>query len=88
MDDPLPGSSSKMYEWADGEPFTADDVVFTFEYVTNPDVQSTSAPNYATVESVEALDDYTRQGEFQRRKSRLGCAVRRGTGHDHSAPHF
>src|SRR5262249_50705878 len=24
-------------KWADGQPFTADDVVFTFQYVNNPD---------------------------------------------------
>lgn len=46
-------------KWADGEPFTADDVVFTYEFITNPDVASTSAPNYTGIESVQALDDYT-----------------------------
>ena len=29
--------------WADGIPFTADDVLFTYQYVTNPDVKSSSA---------------------------------------------
>jgi len=27
-------------KWADGESFTADDVVFTYEYITNPDVKA------------------------------------------------
>ena len=45
--------------WADGEPFTADDVVFTYEYITNPDVGATSTPNYQGIESVEALDEHT-----------------------------
>ncbi len=45
--------------WHDGEPFTADDVVFTWQYVTNPDAATSTAGTYATVESVEALDDYT-----------------------------
>jgi peptide/nickel transport system substrate-binding protein len=46
-------------QWSDGEPFTADDVLFTFEYVTNPDVASTSVASYSTVERVEVVDDYT-----------------------------
>jgi peptide/nickel transport system substrate-binding protein len=46
-------------QWADGVPFTADDVLFTYEYVTNPDVASTSAANYAGIEQVEVVDDYT-----------------------------
>ena len=41
-------------QWSDGEPFTADDVVFTYEYVANPEVASTSAAVYAGVERVEA----------------------------------
>jgi peptide/nickel transport system substrate-binding protein len=45
--------------WSDGEPFTADDVLFTYEYVTNPDVESTSAASYAGIERVEAVDDLT-----------------------------
>lgn len=45
--------------WSDGEPFTADDVLFTYEYVTNPDVASTSVASYAGIERVEVVDDYT-----------------------------
>jgi peptide/nickel transport system substrate-binding protein len=43
--------------WSDGEPFTADDVLFTYEYVSNPDVASTSAAAYAGIDSVEVLDE-------------------------------
>ena len=46
-------------QWADGEPFTADDVLFTYEYVTNPDVKATSASAYVDVDSLEILDDFT-----------------------------
>lgn len=46
-------------KWSDGEPFTADDVVFTWKYVTNPDVASISAGSYAAVKNVEALDATT-----------------------------
>lgn len=48
-------------QWSDGEPFTADDVLFTYEYITNPDVGSTSAYVYDSVTRVEVLDDYTVQ---------------------------
>ena len=45
--------------WSDGEPFTAKDVVFTYRFITNPDVKSTSADSYKAVENVEAMDDFT-----------------------------
>jgi peptide/nickel transport system substrate-binding protein len=46
-------------KWADGEPFTADDVVFTFQYVTNPDTASTQLGTYVDLATVEALDPTT-----------------------------
>lgn len=48
-------------EWADGEPFNADDVVFTIELLLNDDTVSlNNAGNVQTwVESVEKVDDYT-----------------------------
>lgn len=52
-------------QWSDGEPFTADDVLFTYEYITNPTVESTSADFYTTVERVEVIDDYTVQVHFK-----------------------
>ena len=46
--------------WHDGTPFTAKDVVFTWEYVTHPDAAAvTTKSNFDAVESVEAVDDYT-----------------------------
>ena len=53
-------------QWADGQPFTADDVLFTYEYVTNPEVASTSAANYAGIERVEVVDDYTATIHFKK----------------------
>ena len=41
--------------WSDGTPFTAEDVVFTHTLLTNPNVGSTTAGAYETIESVEAL---------------------------------
>jgi peptide/nickel transport system substrate-binding protein len=51
-------------KWSDGEPFTADDVVFTWKYVTNPDVGSISAAAYAAVTNVEAIDPTTVKVSF------------------------
>jgi peptide/nickel transport system substrate-binding protein len=51
--------------WSDGEPFTADDVVFTFEYISNPEVAAATAQYYETVESVEAVDDQTVKIHFK-----------------------
>ncbi|MEZ4521199.1 MAG: peptide ABC transporter substrate-binding protein [Thermomicrobiales bacterium] len=51
--------------WHDGEPFTADDVVFTWEYVTHPDASTSTAGTYATIDSVEAIDDLTVQITFK-----------------------
>jgi peptide/nickel transport system substrate-binding protein len=45
--------------WSDGEPFTAADVVFTFEFIRNPVVAAATAQYYEGVKSVEAIDDYT-----------------------------
>ncbi|HIK45800.1 MAG TPA: peptide ABC transporter substrate-binding protein, partial [Leptolyngbyaceae cyanobacterium M65_K2018_010] len=45
--------------WSDGTPFTAQDVVFTYEFITNPEVATTNAGTYESIASVEALDDTT-----------------------------
>ncbi|BAQ64443.1 peptide ABC transporter substrate-binding protein [Geminocystis sp. NIES-3709] len=46
-------------KWSDGQPFTAKDVVFTYEFITNPKVGSGNAKEYNNVEKIEVLDDYT-----------------------------
>lgn len=46
-------------KWSDGEPFSAADVVFTHQFVTNPEVAAISAATYEVIESVEALDETT-----------------------------
>ena len=45
--------------WSDGSPFTAEDVVFTYNYCVNPDTGCGSLSRFEGVESVEAVDDYT-----------------------------
>ncbi|WP_135470189.1 peptide ABC transporter substrate-binding protein [Crenalkalicoccus roseus] len=52
-------------KWHDGEPFTADDVVFNWEYVTDPATAAVSIGSYRDVE-VDKLDDHTVRVRFQR----------------------
>ena len=51
--------------WSDGEPFTAEDVVFTYNFISNPQVGAISAGTYEVVSSVEAIDDYTVKVNFK-----------------------
>lgn len=51
-------------KWSDGEPFTADDVLFTYEFISNPEVKAASAASYKAVASVEVVDDYTVKVNF------------------------
>ncbi len=41
--------------WSDGQPFTADDVVWTWQWITDPDSASTSASAWTPITNVEAL---------------------------------
>ncbi|MCB0183359.1 MAG: peptide ABC transporter substrate-binding protein, partial [Caldilineaceae bacterium] len=43
--------------WSDGEPFTCDDVLFTFEAVTNPESGAVSTTGYDQIASVECPDE-------------------------------
>ena len=45
--------------WHDGRPFTADDVVFNWEYAGDPATAATTVSNYRDLERVEKLDDLT-----------------------------
>jgi len=50
--------------WSDGEPFTAEDVVFTWEWNVEPTNQSIDAVSWEIIESLEAVDDLTVQVTF------------------------
>ncbi len=52
-------------KWSDGEPFTADDVLFTYDYVTNPEVKASTADIYSVIENAEVLDPYTIKLNFK-----------------------
>jgi peptide/nickel transport system substrate-binding protein len=45
--------------WADGRPFTSDDVVFTFKYVSNQQTGATTYGLYDNVATVVPIDPYT-----------------------------
>ncbi|MBK8134814.1 MAG: peptide ABC transporter substrate-binding protein [Chloroflexi bacterium] len=45
--------------WSDGTPFTADDVVFTWEYCVHPEGGCNALSSYTDVVSVEAVDART-----------------------------
>jgi peptide/nickel transport system substrate-binding protein len=45
--------------WSDGAPFTAADVLFTYDYVMNPEIGSYSAFAYLAIDRIERVDDYT-----------------------------
>ena len=46
-------------QWHDGQPFTAEDVKFTYEAIMDPDNGSENAPNYEDVEEITVIDDHT-----------------------------
>jgi peptide/nickel transport system substrate-binding protein len=50
----------------DGKPMTADDVVFTWQYVTDKATGSVSAGLYKNVSKVEATDDHTVKVTFEK----------------------
>src|SRR5207244_1779565 len=49
----------KNVVWHDGKPFTADDVVFNWEYVTDPATAAVSSGNYRDIARIDKLDSHT-----------------------------
>jgi peptide/nickel transport system substrate-binding protein len=45
--------------WHDGKPFSADDVVFTWEYVADPATAAVTSGSYREISRVEAVDSHT-----------------------------
>ncbi len=52
-------------KWHDGQPFTADDCVFNWEYASDPATAATTIGSYKDVKVVK-LDDYTIKVEFSK----------------------
>ncbi len=55
----------KGVKWQDGKPFTADDVVFNWEYAKDPATAATTSAIYKDIK-VEKVDDYTVKVLFDR----------------------
>ena len=49
----------KGVTWHDGKPFTADDVVFNWEYAADPATAAVTIGAYRDIDRVERLNDYT-----------------------------
>jgi peptide/nickel transport system substrate-binding protein len=49
----------KNVRWHDGQPFTADDVVFTYQLMVHPKTPSPYKDDFEAVESIEAVDPHT-----------------------------
>ncbi len=46
-------------KWHDGQPFTADDVAFTYQWIIDPKTAATTSGNYQTIDTVVAVDPNT-----------------------------
>lgn len=51
--------------WSDGQPFTSDDVLFTYSYIINPEVKAATASSYGQVANVEAVDNFAVKISFK-----------------------
>lgn len=52
-------------KWSDGQLFTAADVLFTYQFIANPDTGATTTSVYDAVESIAVIDDYTVKVNFK-----------------------
>lgn len=61
--------------WSDGQPFTADDVVFTANMIANTPALAYSAAFKGTIKSVTEIDDHTVQIETTKPTPRLSVVL-------------
>ena len=54
----------KGVTWHDGRPFTADDVVFNWEYVADPDTAAWTSGSYREISRIDKLDSHTVKVSF------------------------
>src|SRR5437016_13899212 len=54
----------KGVTWHDGKPFTADDVVFTYEFVADPATAAVTSGAYREISRLEKVDSHPRQPHF------------------------
>ena len=63
-------------KWHDGQPFTADDCVFNWEYAADPATAATTIGSYKDIK-VEKIDDYTDPRGVPEADAVLGRRLRR-----------
>ena len=56
----------KSVAWHDGRPFTADDVVFNWEYAADPATAATTIGSYKDIERIDKLDTHTVRLTFKK----------------------
>jgi peptide/nickel transport system substrate-binding protein len=69
----------KGVTWHDGKPFTADDVVFNYEFVSDPATAAVTSGSYEEIAKIEKLDSHTVKLTFSRPQpfwSDAFCGVR------------
>ncbi len=52
--------------WHDGKPFTADDVVFNYDYVSDPATAAVTSGSYREISRVDKLDSHTVKVVFKK----------------------
>ena len=70
----------KNVTWHDGRPFTADDVVFNWEYVMDPATAAVTAGNYRDIARIDKLDSHTVKIVFKNPTPFWSAAFCGGTG--------
>lgn len=55
----------KDVKWSDGTPFTADDVVFSYQYISKPEVGTSTSGTYKIIKNVEKIDNHTVKINFK-----------------------
>ena len=73
----------KGVKWHDGKPFTADDVVFNWEYAKDPATAATTSRHLQGRQGREGRRLHG-QGAVRQADAVLGARLRRHAGHDHS----
>ncbi len=69
----------KGVTWHDGKPFTADDVVFNYEFVSDPATAAVTSGSYREITKIEKLDSHTVKLTFSKPQpfwSDAFCGVR------------
>ena len=73
----------KGVTWHDGKPFTADDVVFNWEYAADPATAATTIGSYKDIERIDKIDSHTVKITFKKPTALLGRRLLRQPRHDH-----